>query len=269
MPHSLGLATLQAAFGQNALADIGADGIEPPAPAQLVADIVDDGLAPDRRLAIHRNHYATTLVEGLAGVFEAVRALVGPEYFDAFALRFARAHPPQGPCLFEYGAALPALIADAPGMADHGYVADVARLEWAMHESFHAPAAPPLSPTRLTATPSESLAAARLKLHPTARLFQAEFPADRLWRAARAGDVSADDLQGPPARILLARPDLDVSMTVLSAGHFAFIAAIDAGARLDEAAEKAAEADALFDFGEVLGGCLTDGVFADEIHVST
>lgn len=265
MPPEPALTDLQAAFRQNALADIDAGGTEPPAPAALTASIVADGLSPERRLAIHRNHYAQTLVEALAGVFEAVRALVGSEYFDAFALRFARAEPAAGPCLFEYGAAFPAAIAAAPGMEAHGYVADVARLEWAMHESFHAPAAAPLSPSRLTAIPSENMAGARLRLHPTVRLHQAEIPTGQLWRAARDGAVSPEVLQGDPARILLSRPALDVSMEILSEGRYALLAAIKDGEPLGQAVAAATSADPTFDFGEELGACLADGVFADEV----
>lgn len=267
MPPSAGLADLQREFRQNALADIDADGGEPAAPSALVADIIADGLEPERRLAIHRNHYATTLVEALGGIFEVTRTLVGADYFDAFARRFARARPPAGPCLFEYGAALPDALRDAPGMAEHGYVADVARLEWAMHESFHAPAADSLSPTRLTATPSDRLADVRLTLHPTVRLIAAEFPVDGLWRAARSGDVSPDDLRGSPAWLILWRPGFDVSMEDASAGRFRLLAALSDGAPLGQAAEAAATADESFDFGDALGNCLRQGVFADEVHI--
>jgi len=267
MPHSADLADLQREFRQNALSDIDAAGVEPPAPAMLVAEIVADGLAPERRLAIHRNHYATTLVEALGGIFEAARALVGADYFEAFARRHARARPPAGPCLFEYGAALPDALADAPGMADHGYVADVARLEWAMHESFHAPAAAALSPTRLTATPSDRLADVRLTLHPTVRLIAADFPVDALWRAARSGDVSPDDLKGPPAWLVLSRPAFDVSMEGASVGQYRLLAALSDGASLGQAVEAAAAVDETFDFGETLGDCLRQGVFADELGI--
>lgn len=267
MPHSVALADLQRQFRQNALADIDAAGVEPTAPAMLVAGIVADGLDPERRLAIHRNHYATTLVEALGGIYEVARILVGPDYFDAFARRYARARPPAGPCLFEYGVELPDVLADAPGMTDHGYVADIARLEWAMHESFHAPAADVLPPTRLTATPSDRLADVRLTLHPTVRLIAADFPVDGLWRAARSGDVSPDDLKGPPAWLILARPGFDVAMEAASAGCFRLLAALSGGASLGQAAEAAATADETFDFGEALGNCLRQGVFADELHV--
>lgn len=260
----LDLKRLQRGYAENALVDIGADGVEPRPPADLAAAIVAAGVAPERRLAIHRNHFATTLVDALGGVFEATRALVGADYFDAFALRFARAWPPSSPCLFEYGADLPEALNAAPGMASLAYVVEVARLEWAMHESFHAPAAAPLNPTRLAAVDRDDLAGVRFTPHPTLRLFQADFPVDRLWRDARAGDVAADALDGGSVRLLMTRPGLDVEMERLPDGLYRLIAALAEGATLGAAAAAAASAQD-FDFGDALGDCLGRGVFADQL----
>lgn len=258
------LARLQHGYRENALADPPPDATPTPVPpADLLGAILANGVDPERRLAIHRNHFATTLTEALAGVFEATRALVGPAYFDSAALRFARAHPPTSPCLFEYGDAFPAYIQAAPGMEDHGYVAHVARLEWAMHESFHAPAAPPLNPTRLAAVPPNDLAGVRLAAHPTLRLVSAPFPVARLWRSALDGAVDADALSGPADHLILTRREADVALEEIAPAMYSLIEAIIGGATLGEAAAIAA-ADAEFDFGDALGACLSIGVFADQ-----
>jgi len=259
-PEQDTLARLQADFGWNALAP----GAAPP-PA-LEAAIRPAGVPAARRLAIHRNHFATTLVEALGGVFEATRALLGADYFDGFALRFARAAPPAGPCLFEYGADLPAALAAAPELADHGYAADVARLEWAMHESFHAPAAALLQPATLGAVPADRVADARLALHPTLRLVLAPFPVDALWRGARAGEVAPEMLTGPSVRLLLLRPEVDVRMERIDIGMYSLLCEIAAGAALGAAAQPAAASLDAFDFGETLGECLRQGVFAGDIR---
>lgn len=249
------LANLQQGFRANAL--------DAP-PASLIEAIRPAGVPAERRLAIHANHFATTLVEAVGGVFEATRALIGAEYFGGAALRFARARPPASPCLFEYGGAFPDYLAEAPGMADHAYVIEIARLEWLMHESFHAPAAPPLNPTRLTAVPGDALAGVRLQPHPTLRLFAASFPAAEVWRGARDGELDASVLEGGPRRLLLIRPDLDVEMEPVSDGLYWMLEAISGGASLGAAAECAA-ADAAFDFAEALGACLGRGFFADTL----
>jgi hypothetical protein len=262
----LDLTALQHGFSENALADILPDGAEPEAPAPLVAAIEAKGVPASKRLQIHRNHFATTLVEALAGIYEATRALVGQDYFDAFALRFARAHPPSSPCLFEYGGDVADALADAPGMADCPYVAVIARLEWAMHESFHAPVATALSPSRLSAVAPDVLPEVHLTPHPTLRLIAAPFPADKLWRATQTGDINPELLNGPATYLLLLRPDLDVQMESLPEGPFALLSALAAGASLGEAAATTSATVNGFDFSEALGACLARGVFADAIR---
>ena len=234
------LSTLQADFRATVLADIGADGTEPKPPEALLAAVNANGIPPERHLAIHRNHFATTLIDSLGGVFEATRALLRPEFFDAFAKHYVRAHPPSTPGLFEYGEAFPDALAAAPGLADHGYVIDVAQLEWAMHESFHAPAAPALQPTRLTALPADQVGDAVLMAHPTVRLIQAAFPVHALWRGALDNAVDGDMLQGEPAHLMLSRPSLDVELAPLSPATYSFLSALFAGQSIGTAAGTAA-----------------------------
>ena len=253
------LSTLQADFRATVLADTNADGAEPKPPEALLAAVNANGIPPERRLAIHRNHFATTLVDSLGGVFEATRALLGPEFFDAFAKRYVRAHPPSAPGLFEYGGAFPDALANTPGLADHGYVIDVARLEWAMHESFHAPAAPALQPTRLTALPADQIGDAILKAHPTVRLIQATFPVHALWRGALDNAVDGAMLQGEPAHLILSRPNLDVELEPLAPAAYSFVSELFAGQSIDTAAGTAASAGATtgeFDLGKTLGPAL-------------
>jgi len=263
------LSTLQADFRATVLEDTGADGAEPAPPAALLAAVNANGIPPERRLAIHRNHFATTLIDALGGIFEATRALLGPEFFDAFAKCYVRAHPPSTPGLFEYGEAFPDALANTPGLADHGYVIDVARLEWAMHESFHAPAAPALQPSRLTALPADQIGDALLEAHPTVRLIQATFPVHALWRGALDNAVDGDMLHGEPAHLILSRPNLDVELAPLAPAAYAFVNALFAGQSIGQAAGTGASAGTTtgeFDLGETLGACLAQTVFADVVN---
>lgn len=258
------LREIQAGFRLNALEESDADGTPPRPPESLLAAINADGLAPERRLAIHRNHFAATVPEALAGVYEATRGLLGDAFFDSFALRYARRRPPAGPCLFEYGEDLPDRLQEAPGMAELGYVIDVARLEWAMHASFHAPAATPFAASKLAAVPTEAVGGVRLALCPSVRLLSFEFPADELWRQARAGEVDPAILSRPGVNLLLNRPDLDVEMRCIDTGMHHLLDAVSSGATLAEAAAAGGAADPTFDFAAALGDCLGNGIFADQ-----
>lgn len=260
------LARLQDGFRLNALAATAPSGADPSPPAELLAVVNAAGAPAERRLRIHRNHFAATLVDALAGVFAATRALVGEDYFASFALRLARARPPASPCLFEYGADLPQALAEAPGLEAHGYVVDVARLEWAMHASFHAPAADVLAPARLAAIPADRVAGVRLRPLPSLRLVEAPFPVDDLWRQARAGAVDPATLGGDATWLVLRRPDLDVVMERATPATYALLDALRQGHALGDAAAAAAARVADFDFTAALGDCLSLGVLTDHIE---
>ena len=73
-----------------------------------------------------------------------MRKLVGDEFFAAMAGVFLRAHPPRSRMLMLYGDGLPAFLAEFPPVAQLGYLPDVARLEQAMRESYHAADSAPL-----------------------------------------------------------------------------------------------------------------------------
>lgn len=114
-------------------------GIVGTAPGALAQAILADGIAPERRIQVYRNHYYVTLIEALAATFPVTHRLVGERFFAAVARRFAAASPPAGPCLFEYGDGFPALLESLPEAKAHPYLGDVARLEWTMNLSRTAP----------------------------------------------------------------------------------------------------------------------------------
>src|SRR3546814_5214850 len=62
------------------------------------------------------------------------------------------------------------------------YLADVARIERAWIEAYHAAEAPALDPAALARFTPDELPALRLRLHPSVRLVRSRFPAMTIWR---------------------------------------------------------------------------------------
>src|SRR5436190_2108002 len=127
----------------------------------VAPDVVDDGVNASARLAVYRHHVLTSLSAALEATFPVVCRLVDRRFFGWLADSYVRAHPPAGPCLFEYGADLPEFIAAFPACAPLPWLADVARLEWAMNVALHAPDAVPLEPEALRTLPPATLAEGR------------------------------------------------------------------------------------------------------------
>src|SRR5574338_1556162 len=103
-----------------------------------------DRLEPVARGAIYRHHVVATLTAALRATFPVVCRLVDERFFAYAADRYIQTDPPSGPCLFEYGAGFADFLAEFRACRSLPYLADVARLEWAMQRALHAPDAIPL-----------------------------------------------------------------------------------------------------------------------------
>ncbi|WP_010139910.1 HvfC/BufC N-terminal domain-containing protein [Oceanicola sp. S124] len=193
-----------------------------------------------RRFAVYRNNVAVGLTEAVVEGFPTLRALLGEDNLRALAAPFLRAHPPSSPLMFRYGAALPGFLRSFQPLAHMGYLPDVARLDLARRESYHAADATPLDPARLAAIPPADLARARLGLAPSLRVVRSAWPLWQIWQLAHH--------DGPPPRpvaedILITRPGFDPTAHHLPAGGAGFLDALGQG-RSAEAASEAALAEA-------------------------
>src|SRR5262245_60059342 len=162
------LRELQAAFLQ---AMFGPD--EP----ELLETIVGDGLLPAARLQIYRHHVLTSLTDVLQATFPVVCRLVDERFFRYAADAYIRQYPPDAPCLFEYGAHFPAFLAAFPPCRHLEYLADVARLEWALNRALHAEGrTTPLEPAELGSLAPHAVAQLTFQFHPSVTLLDSPWP---------------------------------------------------------------------------------------------
>lgn len=111
-----------------------------PSEAAMAAALFDPALpAPGGpRFAVHRNNVVAGLIGALGEACPAVKKLVGEAFFTAAASLFVRAFPPKSPVMLLYGEGFPGWIGAFPPAAHVPYLEDVARLERAWLEAFHA-----------------------------------------------------------------------------------------------------------------------------------
>ncbi len=86
-----------------------------------------------RGLTAYQANAAALAERALAAAFPTVQQLIGEASFAALARAFWHRHPPVRGDLAWWGDALPAFVADSESLAGEPYLADVARLEWALH----------------------------------------------------------------------------------------------------------------------------------------
>jgi hypothetical protein len=231
--------------------------------ADLVDAVVGDSIPAAARLNVYRHHVVHSLCAALAATFPTVQALVGEAFFRGLARAFVAGNLPAQPVLAEYGESFAAFIEDHEVARDLPYLADVARLDWALNAAFHAPLERRLSAADLASVPPERLAAMAMSLAPGAALIRSAYPLDRIWTASQPGasDEAVDLASGVVRLLVLRRPD-DAGFVALGEGEAAFVAALTSGDVLETAAEAALAADGGFDLSAAFARLLALEVFA-------
>ena len=166
-------------------------------PNQAVPEgLVDPkGRPAGKRFDVYRNNVVASLSSALAEGFPAIRSLVGMEFFSAMAGIYVRAHPPSDPRMMYFGTEMPEFLAGFGPVQHLAYLPDVARLELALRESYHAADAPGLTGEALAALPQDGLEAMRFGLVPSARLFAAHT------RCCQSGPAPEMQMPPPPRRV--------------------------------------------------------------------
>jgi hypothetical protein len=186
---------------------------------------------------------------------------VGEEFFEAAAQSFIAAEPPRSAYLNAYGEGFADHLATFPPAASLSYLADVARLEWAVNRALHAPdtgalvvedfhAIGGVAPERLVLTP-----------HPAISLLRFESPVEDIWRAVLAQDdesLEAIDLGAGPQYLMVERSAAGVRVSRLDEAEWQFTAALCAGESFAAAAAAASD----IDISPILARHLAAGRFA-------
>ncbi len=213
------------------------------------------------RFSVYRNNVFVGLTKALAQRFPVTERLVGSDFFFAMARIYAQAHQPASPLMIEYGDTFPDFIAEFPPAAEIGYLGDVARLEAAYTQAYHAADQGVLDIEMLQEIPPEMLVNIRLLAHPSATLLCSLYPVGSIWGAHQSETVSSIPLWAGET-VLVVRPEMSVNVHILPSSDTEFAQLLLRGASLGEAAEAAFAVPSTFDFGVALKGLVELGAFA-------
>ena len=219
---------------------------------------------PERRargLNVYANNAMHALVSALSATFPAVQRILGAPGFTSVAIGYVRRHPPpRDALLIWYGKRFPWFLGRLE-VAGAPFLADLARLEFAWLEAYHAAEATPLPVAHFATLTPDQLVAARLSPHPSVRLLRSAWAVDRI----RRGDPGiAAGCDGPAAGgaggrcLIVARPRAEVLVVAVSPLVFDCLAALCAGALFGDATGHLDQAEAVAE----LQALIAAGVFA-------
>jgi hypothetical protein len=210
----------------------------------FLAVLFGDEAVPRAGLATYRRNVFANLRGALAATYPVVLRLVGAAFFGEAAERFARACPSTSGDLNRYGGEFGAFLAAYPFARELPYLADVARLEWACHESFNAADAAPLDVAMLAAVPPERHAELCFRLHPAVRLVASAHPVISIREANQPDRDGTPTVSSGAEHALVRREGFDVRVDRLTPVEWKFVAALALGDSLEAALDAALHAAA-------------------------
>ncbi len=205
----------------------------------------------------------------LAGAYPVIGQLLGDEAMAALARDMWRQHPPTRGDLGWFGAELAQWLPRVAELSDIPYLADVARLEWAVHRAHHA-ADPADAAPDLQALAHGDPDALSLAFVAGSACIASPWPVLTLWRAHREAGDQPPDLA--PVREALAegrsetawvwRRGHRVELASLSEAERHFNLDLLQGAALGSALAAALGRDDTFHFEQWLTRALREGWLA-------
>ena len=219
-----------------------------------------------RRFGIYRGNLGAHWSRALASAYPVLRQLVGDDFFDGLACAFGQAHPACDPDLNRFGAALPGFLDGFEPAAGHPDLADVARLEWCVHEAWYAPDGEGAPPS-LGGLAPDAFEAARADLHPSLRLHASSWATAALWHAHQPGGPDFPDAlrarNNEYMYALVQRRRLDVDVRAVSAAEHAALACLARGETFGAALDAAFDLDGDFDVATHLRRWLEEGIVTE------
>jgi hypothetical protein len=204
-----------------------------------------------RALQAYTANAGASAERALGASYPVIRALLGEESFAQLARAYWHACPPSRGDLAWFGESLAGFIADAQQLADEPYIADCARLEWALSRAELAGDAQP-QPQTLELLGHTDPAAIGIELMPGTTVLASKHPIVTIWQAHQPSDaadrfapVRAAFAAGTGEKAWVWREDWRARAAHIDEATFAFMHALLAGGSLGHALAAAAEP---FDF---------------------
>jgi len=226
-----------------------------------VKGLSDD--AKNKRLDIYRNNVFHSLTNATADLYPVIKRLVGEQFFNATAGEYIRQRPPRSAAMVHFGEDFPEFLQAFEHTANLAYLADVARVELAWHQAYHAEDAVALSALEFSAVHPEQLSLAKLLLHPSLRLLESPYPVLQIWNANQDGNQNDEpiDLDSGGVTLCSYRPRDDVYLRRLDRATYTLLYTLEQRANLETAMCRAEESESASTISEIFAFCIQEGFF--------
>jgi hypothetical protein len=226
----------------------------------------DERLSALERIDIYANAYFYRLLDCLNEEFPATLAVVGPDNFAALGRDYLLHYPPSEPSIIHAGRYLATFLRNHRLARQWPFIAELARLERAILDVFHARDAPALGVEALRMIPSQQWPGLKLQAHPAVEIVHGE------WRVADVlSEVESGDDWSEPGHqsgaVIVWRQDAQVRYRDLQEVEARALALVSEGATFAAICEAIAADPDQPDQATLIGQMLARWL-ADEIIVT-
>lgn len=242
----------------------------------MAAILDDEAMLPEgwgerhaAALEVYRNNYRSSLVEAVAATFERTQVWVGEESFRRAAAHHVILHPPGSWTIDAVGEGFDATLAEL--FANDPEVAELAALEWAMHQAFVAGDAASLAMADFAQASAgfseDDWGALAFDVVPGACLLRVRHDVGALWNALKDEDFTAPEIGlASPHALLVWREGLRPVFRLMDEGDGAALALALAGGNFGDICaalvERLGPEEGVARAGALLGQWLADGLIA-------
>jgi putative DNA-binding protein len=221
----------------------------------------------ERRMDVYRNNVHASLIDALASAYPVVERLVGTEFFRAMAREFLKVHLPRRGTLTGYGEAFPRYLEGFDPVMSLPYLGDVARVERAWLDSYHAADVDRIDAEALASVPPEELGNLCFSIHPAVQTVSSDFPVWSIWQTNKEeAEPRTVDFEKGGETTLVCRAGNGVEVHLVQRCLAGFVDDLRAGVALGLAVERAMESDAEFDLSAALHLLLSGGALVGVLH---
>ena len=229
-----------------------------------------------RGLQVYQANRAVLAERTLASTFPVICQLIGVESFGPLARHYWQQHPPHRGDMGQWGGHLPDFLAAAVQLAGEPFLADVARIEWALHRAASARDAALDTDSFSLLSDQNNARPVCLALSPGTVTLASAYPVASIINAHLAGEPTLDEAaallsqrQGEYA--LVWRQGFQAKVRSISASEHGLINALASGLALDAALDQVVSSHPDFDFNGWLAqavqtGLVTGAVYATDLQ---
>jgi hypothetical protein len=235
-----------------------------PAGRYAADQVVSGAIAGEERIGFYRTNLVSNYRDTLSAVYPVVEQLVGTGFFHHAADCYQRVHPSTSGDLNRYGGHFPEFLESYAPARSLDYLADVARLEWLIEESFYAADAAPFALAELASIAPDRQPYLTFTLHPACRLLSSSFPVQQIWAMHQPGWTGHFGIDPGAGGILLLvrRENFQVAIDPLDHGSFCMLSLLAGGRNLEDAHRYASSVQVNFNLENFLWRYIANGVLA-------